>query len=289
MGVKRSTFFDFMSSKKACFRCPPSGKRVSRYPEEDKQVADWVRRKRQKESFFDTSGGYRVLCKYANADLNFKVRCINHKRMYSICKENHLLLHRKQKRKRVGQRVYANRVVTGPHQLWQFDIKYGSILLQEGRSQFFFLCAFIDVFTRDIVAYHIGLKCLAEDILRTLKIALIEHKITIDHNLVIRSDNGPQMTSKRLAEGIKTLPVVHEFIPPKCPNKNAYIESFFSIVSANVTGPRTFLNFRSAHKTMVDFIEFYRKKKIHGALNMTIEEFKNRLPQLNLADYELRL
>ncbi|MDE0120040.1 MAG: hypothetical protein OXM55_08555 [Bdellovibrionales bacterium] len=40
---------------------------------------------------------------------------------------------------------------------------------------------------------------------------------------------------------------------------------------------------------MVDFIEFYRKKKIHGSLNMTIEEFKKRLPQLNLADYELRL
>ncbi len=32
-----------------------------------------------------------------------------------------------------------------------------------------------------------------------------------------------------------------------------------------------------------------RKKKNMGALNMTIEEFKKRLPQLNLADYELRL
>lgn len=248
-----------------------------------------MRGKRQKESFFDTSGGYRVLCRYVNADPNLKVRPVNHKRMYSICKENGLLLHRKQKRKRGGLRAYESRVITGPHQLWQFDIKYGHILLHRGKRQFFFLCAFIDVFTRDIVAYHMGLRCLAEDILRTLKIALIEHKITTDHNLVIRSDNGPQMTSKKLSEGIKTLPVVHEFIPPGCPNKNAYIESFFSIVSANVTGPRTFLNFRSAHTMMVDFIEFYRKKKIHGALNMTIEEFKKRLPQLNLADYELRL
>ena len=289
MGIKRSTFFDFTSSKKACFSYQPLRKRVSRYPGEDKKIADWVRRKRQKEIFFDTSGGYRVLCRYAKADSNLKVRSVNHKRMYSICKENHLLFHRKQKRRRVGYRVYENRVVTGPHQLWQFDIKYGHILLHGGKYQFFFLCVFIDVFTRDIVAYHIGLRCLSEDILRTLKIALIEHQINPGHNLVIRSDNGPQMTSRRLTEGIKTLPVVHEFIPPKCPNKNAYIESFFSIVSANVTSPRTFLNFRSAHRTMVDFIEFYRKKKIHGALNMTIEEFKKRLPQLNLADYELRL
>jgi len=62
------------------------------------------------------------------------------------------------------------------------------------------------------------------------------------------------------------------------------IESFFSIVSANVTGTGTFLNFYSVHKTMVDFIEFY-KKKIYGASNMTIEEFKRLLSQLNLADY----
>ncbi|MDE0119809.1 MAG: hypothetical protein OXM55_07365 [Bdellovibrionales bacterium] len=49
--------------------------------------------------------------------------------MYSICKENHLLLHKKQKRKREGHTVYENRVITGPYQLWQFDIKYGRILL----------------------------------------------------------------------------------------------------------------------------------------------------------------
>lgn len=272
-----------------CLSFPSLRKRVSRYPEEDQQIADWVSKKRQGESFFDTSGGYRVLAQYANEDLYLKVHPINHKRMYSICRENHLLLHKKQKRKREGLRAYENRIITGPYQLWQFDIKYGRILLLGGRVQFFFLCAFIDVFTRDIVAYHIGLRCLAEDILRTLKIGLIEHKIIKDHNLVIRSDNGPQMTSRKLSEGIKSLPVVHEFIPPRCPNKNAYIESFFSLVSANVTGPRTFLDFRSAHETMVEFIEFYRKKKIHGALKMTIVEFKKRLPQLNLADYELRL
>ena len=78
MGIKRSTFFDFISSKKACFSYQPLRKRVSRYPQEDKKIADWVRRKRQKEIFFDTSGGYRVLCRYANADSNLKVRSVNH-------------------------------------------------------------------------------------------------------------------------------------------------------------------------------------------------------------------
>ncbi len=69
---------------------------------------------------------------------------------------------------------------------------------------------------------------------------------------MIRSDNDPQMNSKKLTRGGKGgLPLVHEFIPPRCSNKNAYIESFFSLVSANVTGPRTFLDFHSAHETMM--------------------------------------
>ena len=95
------------------------------------------------------------------------------------------------------------------------------------------------------------------------------------------------MTSKVFREGIKPLPVVHEFIPPKCPNKNAYIEYFFSQVEAHVTGPRMVFNFTSAHRTMVDFIEFYRR--IHGSLNMSIEEFKNKLNSLNLSDYAVRV
>ena len=75
--------------------------------------------------------------------------------------------------------------MTGPNQLWQFDIKYGHMY----KSQFFYLCAFIDVFMKDIMGYHIGLRCRGEDILNTLKIALKECKIEKD--LVIRSDKGP--------------------------------------------------------------------------------------------------
>ena len=288
--MKRSTFFDFLSSNKGSdFKTKVLRKRVPRNPEEDHRIKDWVKDKREKEIFFDTGGGYKALCKYAIKDSFLNVSSVNHKRMYSICEENNLLLHRKQKRKRVGHRAYENRVISGPHQLWQFDIKYGHILLPQGAYQFFFLCAFLDAFTKDITGYHIGLRCQAVDILRSLKIALIEHKITRDCNLVIRSDNGSQMTSKVFNEGIKPLPVSHEFIPPKCPNKNAYIESFFSQVEAHVTGPRVFFNFTSAHRTMVDFMEFYRKKRIHGALNMSIEEFKNNLNSLNLADYAVRV
>jgi putative transposase len=63
----------------------------------------------------------------------------------------------------------SNRQITGPEQLWQFDIKYGYI---PGENRYFYVCGFIDVFTRQVIDFHIGLRCTAEDILATLRRAL---------------------------------------------------------------------------------------------------------------------
>ena len=41
-----------------------------------------------------------------------------------------------------------------------------------GENRFFFLMAFIDVFTRKVIDYHIGLKCTAGDIIITLQTAV---------------------------------------------------------------------------------------------------------------------
>ena len=61
-------------------------------------------------------------------------------------------------------------------------------------------------------------------------------------DLVIRSDNGPKMTFRRLRKYIDQQSLTHEFIPPKSPKLNVYIESFFLVVDR----------------------ELYQGKKIHG-------------------------
>ena len=71
---------------------PGSRKRIN-------ELGTGYKEKREKERFFDTGGGYKALCKYAQRDVSLNVSSVNHKRMYSICKENNLLLHKKQKRK----------------------------------------------------------------------------------------------------------------------------------------------------------------------------------------------
>jgi len=96
---------------------------------------------------FSNAGGYHKIKHYLRRDYDYHV---NHKKLYRLCKqEGLLLLHQKKKPKK-------NR--TGPNQLWQFDLKYGYL---HGENRFFFVTAFIDVFSRKVIDYHVGLSCKA--------------------------------------------------------------------------------------------------------------------------------
>ncbi len=92
--------------------------------------------------------------------------CINKKKVYRLCKELGILLPQREKRNQPPRKLANNRVITGPNQLWQMDIKYGYIA---GKRRFFYLASIIDVFDRNIVAYHKGKECSTKDILKVVK------------------------------------------------------------------------------------------------------------------------
>ncbi|MCR2043052.1 hypothetical protein NSA23_02855 [Anaerosalibacter massiliensis] len=67
---------------------------------------------------------------------------------------------------------------------------------------------------KNIVNYHIGLSCKSEDIIITLKRALMRSYLNNKEiNLVIRSDNGSQFISHKFQETCKKLLLEHERIP----------------------------------------------------------------------------
>lgn len=218
--------------------------------------------------------GYRGRVEYANAagvrKLKHMLRrdhgiYVNEKKLYRICRGNRLLLS-KRKKKGLAQRTLANnRRVDRPNQVWGFDIKYGYV---DGERRFFFVLAFIDVFTRKVVGNYVGLSCKAGDLCFTLNQALEGEGVTGADPLVIRSDNGPQMTSKEFSEWLSKLEkkLMHEFIPVQTPNKNAHIESFFSILEIEFLSVTYFATFSEAYEKTKIFIRFYNEKRIHGSI-----------------------
>ena len=145
------------------------------------------------------------------------------------------------------------------------DIKYGYI---HGEDRFFFVLSYIDVFDRQIVDYHIGLRCEAADAVNTLKRALWKRKLFEASELpTIRSDNGPQFVSMAFESTCEQLGLEHERIPPRTPNMNAHIESFHRILEDDCLSRNEFESYTQAYEVVVDFMDYYNNRRLHSSLN----------------------
>lgn len=190
---------------------------------------------------------------------------INKKKVYRLCKELKILAPQREIKHPVPKKIARNRIVTGPNQLWQMDIKYGYIA---GTRRHFYVASIIDVFDRNIVAYYRGKTCKAADVIQALQKALLKRKIHLqEHPLVIRTDNGTQFTSKDFRRFCELAGIEHERIPNHTPDKNAYIESFHSILERECFLRNCFESFEQAYAEVDRFIRYYNNERIHGSLN----------------------
>lgn len=237
-----------------------SGAKVS-----DEAIVDYLREYRQ-DPFLKVEGGSKALSKYLMRDYQL---IVNHKKVARLCRVHGLALKKRGKKKSKFGQMAKNHQVTRPNQVWEFDIKYGYL---NGEKKFFFFLAFIDVFTRKIKGWHLGYNCKAEQLSATLKLALESEKELDEAGLIIRSYNGPQMRAKLFRDYVNELPAEHEFIPVRTPNKNAHIESFFSIYDRHLQ-EQYFWTLKDAYRWTMEFVDFYNNDRIHGSLGMSPVEF----------------
>jgi putative transposase len=270
LGVNRSLYYHHKKTEKIEDEnpvkrgrpCPGfsetiDGKRIS-----DDQIEEWLMEAVEGE---EGVYGYKKLTQYLK-DIHFLI--INKKKVRRLCKKLDILLPARQAPSAYPRKLARQHVIQAPNQLWQVDIKYGSI---EESGRFFFLASAIDVFDRSIVGYYRGSKCQAIDITGMLREALKNRDVAIpegedEYSLIIRSDNGPQFLSKEFGSFCADLKVYHERIPPKSPNLNAYIESFHSILERECYQRHVFECFDEAYYWIDQFMDFYNNRRYHGSL-----------------------
>ncbi len=192
---------------------------------------------------------------------------INHKKVGRLCRKLGLLLPQRKGNPTYPKRLVRNRIITAPNQLWQVDIKYG--MISETRRFFFVACA-IDVLDRSIVGHYRGQRCTAKDITTMLEEALFRRGVSTppsgENQLIIRTDNGPQFVSNLFGAFCEGHHLLHERIPPRSPNYNAYIESFFSIMERDLFRRFEFEYFEEAYYEVDEFMTFYNERRFHGSL-----------------------
>jgi len=229
------------------------GKKVS-----DKQIKLWLMQFIENEGF---AYGY---WKLTIALRKHKNLIINKKKVYRLCKELEILRPQRKIKPKHPKRIARNRIINGSNQLWEVDLKYGYI---KGEDRFFFILSYIDVFDRNIVDYHIGLSCTAEDAVNILKRALWYRNLyEKDTKPVIRSDNGPQFISNVFQDFCNKYNIKHERIPFKSPNLNAHIEAYHSILEDECLSRYEFNTYEEAYEAVTRFVKFYNNQRIHGSI-----------------------
>jgi len=219
----------------------------------DEQIKEWLLELISGEAYIY---GYKFLAECLQQEYALR---INHKKCYRLCKELEILQAQRQKKFKHPRKLPENRMITGPDQLWQMDIKYGYVA---GLDRHFFVLSIIDVFSRVIVGYHRGTVCEAKDVCRTLGTAL---QATASKP-VVRTDNGPQFVSRLFGDMCENWEITHERIPPKTPDLNAFIESFHSSMERDLLTKNVFRTFEEAYAAIDWYMDFYNNRRMHSKL-----------------------
>ena len=205
--------------------------------------------------------GYRKVTYVLRRKYNLKINKKKVRRL--MCTLNLLGDNRKNKTKRIS-RTCESRNVTGSNQLWQMDIKYAFIA---GTKQTAYITSIIDVYDREIVSFSIDLSATGKVAKQVMIDAIYERGLNGNPNgLVLRTDNGSQFISGVFEEACLDEHVIHERIPVRSPNYNAFIESYHRYLQDECLTGNMYCSIDHIEKDVSDFVYRYNNERIHSAI-----------------------
>lgn len=156
--------------------------------------------------------------------------------------------------------------VSGPNQYWQTDMT----LFYEDTGTPIYMIDIIDVWSREIVGYHLSYRATTEKWLKALDVALQNNfpdgTKGLDARLVVGTDNGCQPTSKSYRGTCKALDIDQYFSGYKNPKENAFIERFHRTIKEECIWLNHFSSLSEARDSISNFIEKYNENRLHSAL-----------------------
>ena len=142
---------------------------------------------------------------------------VNHKRIYRVYREAGLMIRRKA-RKRLLRAGFVRPALTEANQEWALDFVHDAA--ESGRK--FRALSVVDPYTRECLALEVDTSMGSRRVTRVLEEIIAERGAP----QAIRSDNGPEFTSRHFLGwcGERKIEVVH--IEPGKPVQNAHVERF---------------------------------------------------------------
>ncbi len=142
------------------------------------------------------------------------------------------------------------------NQVWVSDITMFRL-----KEKNFYICVILDLYSRAVVGYKIGIKNSTQLTKSTFKTAYINRQP--QSGLMFHSDNGGNYCCKTFQTYLIKLNVEQSFSRPYVPYDNSVMESFFSSVKREELYRRKFKSENEFHKSVDEYIIFYNEKRPH--------------------------
>jgi putative transposase len=237
-------------SRQALYRTP-----TSRRPSQRRPVVDPVEAAIVAEALANQTDGYRMICAFVRRRLGVAV---NRKRVLRVMRERKLIQRRRplERRKRPG--FFR---VERPRQLWQLDLT--SVWVAE--HGWCYLMAIIDCCTREIVAWHLELRCRAIEAEHLIERAAAAYAIE-EGELTLGSDNGSAFTARRFKAKLAELGIRHRRGGYRDPESQAFIESWFGKLKEREVWLNEYQTLDDARRGIGGYVDRYHHRP-HSGLN----------------------
>ena len=160
-----------------------------------------------------------------------------------------------------------NFVADRPNQKWVTDISY----IRTGQG-FLYLSVIRDLYDNSIVAYKTGTEQTVNLVLRTVRAAKKNEKVTAE--LQLHSDQGFQYTSQAYFKLTKEYGITPSMSRRGNPYDNALAENFFSILKTECIYRQKIATFEEARTLIDDYIFFYNHQRIQTKTKLTPLELR---------------
>jgi len=218
----------------------------------------------------EPSYGVRRLTVMARRNLGIAV---NRKKVHRIVKLNGWQAIKRSKGKRPRVKGWISRTEYPDHR-WSMDVTH----IFCGRDGWCHLPGVIDCSDRELVGWRLSKSGKAKVAAAALEDGLRQRRITKNHQLKLRSDNGLVFGSKVFTQVINKHGIKQEYITPYTPEQNGLIERFFRTLKEECVWLHRFENIDQAFKVIAEWIDKYNQTRPHSALRyQSPKEYRNKL------------
>ena len=197
--------------------------------------------------------GYRMVAALTTRKLG---RAVNRKRVLRVMREQRLI----QRRRRLDRRRRPGYFrVSRPDELWHLDMT--SVWVAE--HGWCYLMAAIDCCTREIVGWHLELRCRAAESIALVDQAAAARAIRPD-TLTLGTDNGSAFTARDFKLALSGRGIAHRRGGYRDPESQAFIESWFAKLKERCVWLHEFETLDQAREAITAYVDHYHQRPHSG-------------------------